>query len=813
MFPRTDYPDPQMFKLLELLEQLVRPLELAEYLGHATRHEGQHFVMSCPYCQADLWIMSDGYLCTNSACTMLAGSVIELASSKTKSFQDGLTTIWSLFHARLMHCPDFTADTFARDLAPLARQRRKLFSMLRRLHNPEDMSVQRSAILAGLQQQGIHDPYHQMVGVLLPDEQATFLDTLREAGVETPKLPSAPLLLIPYWVRPHDLGAIVLQHPRAAWGTTIKVQDYGVALAGLQMMTPAVKTVYLHDTAVAAGVQNSKWALRDPSNLSLTYLLDTDPVAPPALSDVVMVHSRDTSHTMIARMQKAYPDLQVADASAQNVRSFDRHLFEVLQSCIRGNSLNSMGLVVLGSYNPQGEVKQSLHRQLRSAGLVGAADQVSRTLYNVEISRTERMSIHETPEGYGCRRLPAGHLELFSNFIVRVTSNVTFGENSSPHHKVTILLDNEQYDTVISTLLLDNPRDLQEFVQRLASLSKSHVVPMLRDPATFRNVAYYLRGLLPRLPVEPGLPFLGWSFNRDTWYMPGRVVSMDKLQEGSFCLHPDVAALRSFTDAPDVQDSVRPDLPVELQTYILMILGSIIRGFRKEQLQAVQIRHDGNAVRMLSGLFRGMGQSQAVPKIERDPTGLQQYPAWGIAGKVMGKLKYPWFLLTTNGRSVGGPYSDSVLADAASTLRGLVLRVTEALLAQPDPNDWTPQPFVLYGNGLAELAQKFCAEHCGVRLLADLPSFEWVEKMLHQIPKEEVGKHVSYDFANQRVFCNLSQFTDLDLPCLEIELRQLSEHVTVHTGLRVELDAYSAFNLLESFYGSPPELPAVVRDQ
>lgn len=806
MFPRTDYPDPHMFKLLELLEQLVRPLELAEYLGHATRHEGLHFVMTCPYCQADLWIMTDGYLCTNSDCTMLAGSIIELAAARTKSFQDGLNEIWRLFQDRLMHCPDFTADTFARDLVPLARQRRKLFTALRHLHNPAEINMQRAGMLADLQQQGMHDPYHQMVGILLPSEQEQFMQVLQEAGATTPKLPSVPLLVIPYWIRPHVLGAVVLQHPRGAWGATIKLQEFSMAIAGLQMLTPSVRYVYLHDTAVAAGVQNAKWALRDPSCVSLTYLLDTDPSPPPPLADVVMVHSRDTSHTMIARVQRAYPELKVADADIQTIRSFDQHIFHVLGPCLRGSSLNSMGLVILGSYNPQGEIKQMLHKQLRHAGFVGAADQVSRTLYNVEICRTERLTIHETPEGYGQRRLPSGHLEMFSNFIVRITSNVTFGESSSPHHMASIMLDNEQYTTVIPTRLLDNPRDLQEFVQGLAALNRSHIVPMLRDPGAFRNVAYYLRACLPRLPVQTGLPFLGWSFNRDTWYMPGLVVGMDAPKEGSFCLHPDVAQLRAFTDSPDTMESVRPDLPVELQTYILMILGSIIRGFRKEHLQAIQIRHDGNAVRVMGGLFRGMGQQQAVPKIDRDPVAMQYYPAWGIAGKVTGKLRYPWFLLSQNGLAVGGPYTDSVLADAAATLRALVRRVTEALLAQPDPNAWKTQPFVLYGNGLATLAQQFCEEHCGVALQAELPSFEWVERLLHQIPKEEVRRHVSYDFTSQKTFWDLTPFSKLDLPCLEIELRMLAEHVTVHKGLRVELDAYSAFNLFESFYGSIPEL-------
>ncbi len=51
-----------------------------------------------------------------------------------------------------------------------------------------------------------------------------------------------------------------------------------------------------------------------------------------------------------------------------------------------------------------------------------------------------------------------------------------------------------------------------------------------------------------------------------------------------------------------------------------MILVSIIRGFRKESVRANLVRHGGNAVQLLQGLFQQFGKEQAVTKVDEDPT-------------------------------------------------------------------------------------------------------------------------------------------------------------------------------------------------
>ncbi|HRH98292.1 MAG TPA: hypothetical protein PLB55_20290, partial [Prosthecobacter sp.] len=161
--------------------------------------------------------------------------------------------------------------------------------------------------------------------------------------------------------------------------------------------------------------------------------------------------------------------------------SFKQHLLDTLKGKMRGGSLNLSGLHLLSGFNPQGDLKQWLHHQFRSAGLMGAADQLARGLYNIEICRTDKTAILETPDGYMQRR-GSGVPELFSNFVVRLDANITFGEQTATHHAATILMDGETHATILPSRILDAPRELQEHVQMLLAARKNLSVPMLRDP-------------------------------------------------------------------------------------------------------------------------------------------------------------------------------------------------------------------------------------------------------------------------------------------------------------------------------------------
>jgi hypothetical protein len=70
-------------------------------------------------------------------------------------------------------------------------------------------------------------------------------------------------------------------------------------------------------------------------------------------------------------------------------------------------------------------------------------------------------------------------------------------------------------------------------------------------------------------------------------------VGLDGLIHGDFPFHPDVFSLDAFETTKHEDACVDLDLPREIQTFMLMILGSIIRGQRGERQQAIQTPNPG----------------------------------------------------------------------------------------------------------------------------------------------------------------------------------------------------------------------------
>ena len=72
-------------------------------------------------------------------------------------------------------------------------------------------------------------------------------------------------------------------------------------------------------------------------------------------------------------------------------------------------------------------------------------------MYNIEIARSDRTVIYETPEGYGLRR-GGNPMEMLSNFVVRILGNVAFGDGSALHHSAAIFVGRLVARTSLSKL-------------------------------------------------------------------------------------------------------------------------------------------------------------------------------------------------------------------------------------------------------------------------------------------------------------------------------------------------------------------------
>ena len=303
----------------------------------------------------------------------------------------------------------------------------------------------------------------------------------------------------------------------------------------------------------------------------------------------------------------------------------------------------------------------------------------------------------------------------------------------------------------------------------MAAVKGSTAVPMLRDHSQFRNVAFYLRSQVPRLPSREGLPFLGWDLQRTGFYAPGWKVSMDGgLVTKSMPFHPEVQTLDCYDVAP-VKFAAVGELDAELSTFVQMILGSVIRAHSHMELQCVQMRHDERSLALLDVLFRGLGQTRPLPRVERSNPALRFYPAWTTASVVRNlvTVREPYFVLSTSGRFVTKVHSAEALECAAGVLQRLLPRVCETLLSGAGKP--VAQNSVLYSNGLVLTANAFLKEHYGQDLPMSIQPFEWTERWLKMIPHAELPGLCCYNFAAQKITVDASRFVDaVDMISLEL---------------------------------------------
>jgi len=803
---------PTPMLLTHAIESQIKPLELVERLGLPVRRDHGRYMITCPYCSSGMWVMPSSFLCLNDRCTLLTGSVCELATGCTtpRTLLAGAARVQKLFPERTNLQTETTPENFASQYAREVRQRRRLLDYLVALNGP-DVSADKAALLANLERFGTHrDSCRNLIFAASALEVQALEAILKRSQVAYPPLPKGrALLIIPYFTHPHELVSLSLIDLQSkTWRARIDLQPFDVAFAGAWRQGVITSAIYLHPEVIGAAVQNSAWRVNAPNSTSMAYLFGRagNELASMAstMDNVHCVYDSKLEPTPanVVHLQRIFPQTQVFCLPENVTLDFDAFMFRELKAHLRNGRLNSSGITLLGSFNPQGLLKSQLLARFKSAGFAGAAEQLSGAMYDVEVYRSERTCLLETPDGYKVRR-GAGHPELISNFTLQLQKNISFGDTVPLHHTATIHIENQVLETILPGRMLDSPRELQDHIQVVAAVKGSTAVPMLRDHGQFRNVAFHLRRQVPRLPSEEGLPFLGWDLQRKGFYAPGWRVTMDRgLSRKVMPFHPEVQTLDCYEAAPELRN-IAGDLDPELATFVQMIIGVVVRAHGHQDLQCVQLRHDERSMALLDGLFRGLGQIRPLSRVERSNPALRFYPAWTTASVVrnLTAVREPYFVLSSAGRYVSKQHSHEELERAAGVLQRILPRVCETLMSATS-KPATHQPSVLYSNGLAVTGHLFLEHHYGQDMPLSIQPYAWVEKWLKLIPHTELPDLCRYNFAAQKITIDASKFVDvLDMISLQLELRTLVEDLRVHPDIKFEMDAHSCMELFRNHYG------------
>ncbi len=805
-----------MLLSLDEVEKAIPPLELVARLRLPYEHQQGGVVITCPYCRSQAWVLKTTVLCQNQDCSMQAGGVMEIALSATpgKKYPEAAALLQKLYARRLEQMPAYDGPEFARVISSQARSRRRMMQFVRDTQASTDVSSSRAAMLASFQKQGMLNPGGVLVGVLGASDQPRLLEIITELGlIEFADLPARDLLCSFYWSDWHVPVAAVLMDPVKKWQRRIDFRNYGLAVCGLHLLTPIVKTVHLHTSPFEAGCKNTQWQRQDTQCASVAFLLGEDDTSLDFIQDHQVLHWDNNALLPVStRLHSMLPSLNFCVNGSDRQLSYVDFLFRTLTPHLKEGVLTKAGLNLVGQINPTGEVKAVLIDKLRSMHAVKAAEQLKSDLYNILIAQSDKVSVYATPAGYACRKRTRP-MEPVSNFTLHPAAHVSFGPHLTPHLEVDVRLGSYSTRLLLPPRMLDNTKDLQSTLslRMAAQRGTAYVAPIVADTKAFGAAMDYVKSRTAQLPLVVGLPFLGWAFDKSQFYAPGLFVSADAgTHSTSMPFNPEASLLDSYGPKAVAENETAPEtLAPDTQRLMLLLIGSIIRASRNEMHRPVTYAHDSRSQALFAACFNGLGQLRPVQTQQISHEYVHGYPVWLQHARRDNRDHAAVFTLQPAGDKVT-EHGD--LTRVPGVMRRLLRTTVESILSTP--MDWEAPRGVTYTNMLLIEAASFARRHLGWNVQLPINGYDWIEHLLHQHTAGTISKLASYDFTRQVVTWKLDAHTRNpdDLMSVEYELRSLMDDVSVNQG-NIETPAEATIDMLSLYYGAPPHFDVAAPTQ
>lgn len=738
---------------------------------------------------------------------MQAGGIMELAlkAAKHRRYEEAAAHLRHLYPRKIAQLPAYDEADFDTSIAAQARARRRMMQFIRDTQSQHNMPSTKAALLSSFQKHGMVNPGGTLVGVITAAEQSRLRELVSELGLhELQDLPPRDLLCSYYWADWHRPVAMVLMDPVRRWQKRVDFQTYGMAICGLHMLTPEVKTAHLHTSPFEAGCKNAQWQRQDTRCASVAFLMGEDETVLDLPQDHHVLHWDKTALLPLAtRMHELMPDLLFCLEGKDRQLHYPEFLFQMLAPCLRDGALTKAGLNLVGQANPTGATKAVLMDRFQRMHATKAAEQLRNELYNVMISQTDNLSVFSTPAGYAYRR-KGRTLEPASNFTVHPVSHVSFGPHLAPHVAVDVKLGTFTLRDLIPPRSLDHPKDLQASLsmRMAAQRGSAYVPPIIADSKAFAAAMDYVKSRTSKLPMTVGLPFLGWAFDKSQFYAPGLFVSADTGTHNTVMpFNPEAPLLDSYSPAVVKENSVSPSLlSADTQRFILLLIGAVVRAARNEMHRPVTYMHDSKSHALFSACFSGFGQLRPVQTPQVPHEHVHGYPIWMQHVRRDNKGHAAIFTL----QAAGDQITDAGdLAEVPGLTRRLLRSSVEVLMSTPA--DWEAPRGVTYENMLLSEAVAFARKHLDWNVQLPISRFEWLEHLLNQHTATSISKLASYDFNRQVVTWRLDgviRHAD-DIMAIEYELRRLMGDVTV-AQQSIETPADAAIDMLSLYYGAPP---------
>lgn len=815
---------------IKSLEQIASPIEVVNLLGRPlNKGPNGYYTTNCPKCESKLYIIDKEFVCENNSCTFRAGSVADyLVASKMCKWDNVVDTLNTILENKLTDTVIFKNKA---SIGHRLKNRRRIYDFFLRMSlegsvNNIDSIQYKNAIRA----QGIDpDLLKWSVYVLSQDNCRLLQEMVRDLDAESKLTLSGTNIILPYFTDYHTISHIVVLRTPVAKPERFNISPNRISYFGLLQRHPRCESTKLAYTYADAAKLNTQYGRVSPENICLHMMLDAKAegvsfTLPKA--EYVITDDNNDDLRAVSILKRYIPDLHV-DNHRVNIYRDNKSITSdsFIINCVmvdirRGHNIKD----ILDMVDLLPQNKQDLLSRLHAESLFEEADTVRTYFKTLPIYTDDKLTLYTSPHGYTLKRNTGDNYSSYvTNFTVELEQNVVFTESTDIFHAGHVAFNGGQYPVIIKQDELERAGDLEKAVRR-ATLGfngdGTDAMPTIKERSAAKPLVSYLRSCIAVLPRCEGIPMLGWSHKRTSFYAPYFITDRKGTRVGKKYFHPTIQALTNFTT--DISDAshLHLNLPEEIVHVLNQAASFIVRTYLSMPVRPIALYNRAEARSLLSSIFSSIGQiavSQLNSNIRgEEMQGVRGFPyyAVGYSYAQITKSTLPAFILCDAGVNIENIFSEEILEKGRQAMKYIVQKVAEWTLSSTASN-FKSVNSVSRNNAYSVEGASIITDACG---LLSWPSsktpFENLDKLLSGIRFDEVKQFFIRDI-NRHIVQIKKQALEqvsVDLPGLEQELGVISKQVRITDGT-IDVDSESMLEALNTFYHTPPTITEVFDPQ
>lgn len=803
---------------LQALEQITSPLEIANLLGKdLNKEDSAYYTTTCPKCDNKLFIIDKEFVCENSNCVFRAGSVCDYLVAAGKCNWDNLLdTLNNILDNKL---DSSILIKNKKLITQKLKDKRKLFDFFLRIGIKG--SINNMGVVQfknALRYQGIDtDLLRWSVFVISGTDVDKFKSLINKPDLHI----DDTCILLPYFSNYHTIShVLVLKSPKSK-PEMLPAYPSRVSYFGLLHRHPNINNTRFAFTYADSAKLNTQYGRLSPENVCLHMYLDATQQGSSLSIDTaqyVITDENNYDFKAVSVLQKYVNQLLVVTPQSYDnfndttISADDFLATRLIKEIKKGSSV----VPLLEMVDLKNNSRQLLLKKLHENRYFDAAEEVRNFFQSLPIYSDDKYTLYKSPFGYSIKKTNKDSSSLsVSNFTIDLEENIVFAESTDIFHVGTVNFDGGQYPLIIKQEDIDRPNDLEKAIRKSTLSAPSDYgtnLPTIKERGAAKHLITHLRECISCLPRSEGLPILGWSPRRTSFYAPYFIADKKGLRIGKKYFHPNNQSLSIF--ANDISDisHLHLDLPTPITQIINQCAAMVARSYLSMPSRAIPVYNNAEARALLSSLFSALGQtsvSQLNHNIRgEDSPGIRGFPhyAVGYVCSQANKSSLSAFILCDGGIVINEQFDASVLEKGKQTLKYVIQKVAEWAI-KTEAASFSQVNSVSRGNAYSTEGCQTIIDACN---LISWPSsktpFESLDNLLSGIRLEEV-KHYFVKDINRHVMQIKKEVLKYvpDIDNLTKELQAISKRVDV-TENTIDVDSDSMLEALSSYYHTTPAI-------